>query len=489
MIRGLRGATTVTSNDETEILSNTLELVKVMIKRNKLDPNNISHVFISVTQDLNATFPAKVLREIPGWSHVPVMCMTEIDVPSGLKKCIRIMMVIQTEQHQKDIEHVYLNDSVKLRPDLLESQFAEKSLDTKETLETLTSYQQGMQIEEVQKAYNLQKIVKLSSNENPFGYSQKVKDFIKEHSFELALYPDGYTTKLREALSNALKVRKDEIVFGNGSDELVQIISRTYLTPKSHVIMASPTFPQYKHHAVIEGADFTEVTNREDGSHDLNKIYDSITDSTKIIWLCNPNNPTGTILPKNKLLQFIEKVPKHILIVLDEAYYEYVSEESKIDSIELIKDYQNIIVLRTFSKAYGLAGLRIGYGIADESIVYNLNIVRGPFNTSSISQDAAIIALNDQGFLKKITNETARIRNDFSDFLKNIGWECYKSETNFILVKTPVNDLEVFEYLLERGFIVRPGSKLGEPNTIRITIGKKEDMSELKKIIKEFNYK
>lgn len=489
MIRGLRGATTVNKNEEAEILSNTLILVKEMAERNHLKPESISHVFISVTQDLNATFPAKVLREIPGWSHVPVMCMTEIDVPSGLKKCIRIMMAIATDQNQKDLEHIYLNDAVKLRPDLVETKTSDKSLEAKQTLSTLNSYQQGMQIEDVKESYNLESIVKLSSNENPYGSSPDVTKFLQEQKLDLALYPDGYTAKLRDALSSELQVDKDDIVFGSGSDELVQIISRTYLTPQSHVIMAKPTFPQYRHHAVIEGASFTEVPNHLDGSHDLDTMLQSINESTKIIWLCNPNNPTGTIIDQAKLERFIKKVPKHILIVFDEAYYEYVSEDLRVDSIRLLKESDNIIVLRTFSKAYGLAGIRIGYGIANPSIIYNLNIVRGPFNTSSISQEAAIIALEDKDFLNEVVGENRRIRNTFSEFLNSIGWKCYKSETNFVLVKTPVDDNEVFEYLLRRGFIVRPGSKLGQPNTVRITIGKEDDMLRLQEVIQEFNDK
>lgn len=358
-------------------------------------------------------------------------------------------------------------------------------MQSKQTLKQLNPYQQGMQIADVKKKYNLDRIVKLSSNENPFGCSPKVSAYLAESTHDLAEYPDGHSSKLRKQLGQKLEVSEEQLVFGSGSDELVQIISRVYLTNESEIITAFPTFPQYKHHAIIEGAKVTEIPNRSDGGHDLEKMLASITSKTKIVWLCTPNNPTGVIIEKNELDNFIENCPKDILIILDEAYIEFVQESKRIHTEHYPDKHKNIIVLRTFSKAYGLAGLRIGYGIGRQEVMEHINIVRGPFNTSSIAQNAASIALEDHEYLEKITRNNQQIRKDFVTKLNQLGWMCYESETNFVLVKTPFCDLEVFEFLLKNGFIVRPGTRLGQPGTIRITIGSARDMKELVEVISQ----
>jgi len=355
---------------------------------------------------------------------------------------------------------------------------------TKDALDKLTPYQQGMQIEEVKKQFNLSKIVKLASNENPFGYSPKVKQYLKEKDFDLEIYPDGHASIIREALSNYLHVSHDQLVFGSGSDELVAIISRTYLTKNSNTIMATPTFPQYKHHALIEGAEVIEVPVTASGAHDLDTMLESVNNETRIIWLCTPNNPTGNALEYDKLIDFMNRCPKHVLVVLDEAYYEFLSLDKDLQSIKLLDTYENLLILRTFSKAYGLAGARIGYGISNESITKALNVIRGPFNTSSIAQELAVVALEDQKFLRDVAHKNRQIRTEFENFLDQLGWEYYPSETNFLFIKTPVSDDIVFDQLLQNGFIVRPGSKLGMPNTIRVTIGEADDMKALQNILK-----
>lgn len=359
-------------------------------------------------------------------------------------------------------------------------------MDGKSVLKKLAPYKQGKQIEQVQKEYNLEKIVKLASNENPYGYSSELKAIIQSFIQELNIYPDGHATDLRKALATTLNVHENQLLFGNGSDEIVKIISRTFLYPGVNTVMATPTFPQYKHHALIEGAEVKEVPTI-DGYHDLDGMFQAINDQTKVVWICSPDNPTGTLLSKQAVYDFINKCPNDILIVLDEAYYEYVDTQSGIDALEMLREHKNLILLRTFSKAYGLAGLRIGYGIMDEQLAAKLNVVRGPFNTTAIAQKSALTALRDQQFIQKIVTENHSVKQAFQQFLSEIGWNYYESQTNFLLVETPISGTEVSQFLLEHGFIIRPGELLGYPHTIRITIGKAEDMQELKKLLNKLH--
>lgn len=355
-------------------------------------------------------------------------------------------------------------------------------MEGKSGLKQLRPYQQGKQTKEIMEEYKLSRVVKLASNENPFGYSSKVKESFPKIARELEIYPDGYTGELRAKLAQKLNIRETQLIFGAGSDELVQIISRTFLHPGVNTVMATPTFPQYKHHATIEGATIKEIPTNE-GYHDIEAMLDAIDADTRVVWLCTPDNPTGTVLSAEQITSFMNNCPDHVLVVLDEAYYEFMNPTKRNNMIEKLGVYKNLIILRTFSKAYGLAALRIGYGITNEAILKKLDIVRGPFNTSTISQRAAYVALDDDDFITETVTLNNKVKSDFQAFLDQIGWVYYESDTNFLLVKTPINGSEVFEFLLSHGFIIRPGELLGYPNTIRITIGNEEDMKELQSVI------
>ncbi|WP_347860477.1 aminotransferase class I/II-fold pyridoxal phosphate-dependent enzyme [Salimicrobium sp. PL1-032A] len=240
---------------------------------------------------------------------------------------------------------------------------------TKSVLTQMNPYKPGKQIEEVKKEYNLDKIVKLASNENPFGFSPEVKDRLPESISQLELYPDGYAREIREELASFYSIDESQLIFGNGSDEIVQILCRAFLEAGSNTVMATPTFPQYKHNALIEGAEVREVPLTAGGHHDIDTMLENVDDKTRILWLCSPNNPTGVLLEKETIDRIIEDCPDHVLIVMDEAYYEYAEESKRYASLDAVQKHNNVIVLRTFSKAYGLAGLRIGYGIADHSLI------------------------------------------------------------------------------------------------------------------------
>ncbi len=352
----------------------------------------------------------------------------------------------------------------------------------KEILNSLSAYQQGKQISEVQKEFNLDKIIKLASNENPYGFSESIRDLFLNMELDLEIYPDGYATNLRNVLAEKLQVDKDKLVFGNGSDEIISFICRAFLEIGSNTVMATPTFTQYRHNSLIEGAEIREVPT-VNGYHDLDVMLKEVDDQTNVVWICAPDNPSGTLVSETSLKEFLNQIPTRTLIVLDEAYYEFVKAEKKYDTNELLKLYPNLIVLRTFSKAYGLAGLRIGYGLMNQEIAHKLNVVRGAFNTTKIAQDAAIKALEDEDFLNKTVENNLVIKKDFVEFLQDNGFKVYDSETNFILVEVPGKGNDAALHLLKQGYIVRSGELLGYDDTIRITIGKEEDMENLKAVM------
>ncbi|WP_182199407.1 histidinol-phosphate transaminase [Paraliobacillus salinarum] len=352
----------------------------------------------------------------------------------------------------------------------------------KEVLNQMKPYKPGKQIEDVKKEYGLNRIIKLASNENPFGFSDKVKQALPNLSTNLELYPDGYATELRERLAEIHSIDKDQLIFGCGSDEVVDIICRTYLEPGNNTIIAEPTFPQYKHNALIQGALVKEIP-LQNGYHNLQAMLEAIDSDTKVVWLCTPNNPTGCLINDVSLHYFMKNCPENVLVVVDEAYYEYVTTSDAPESINLIKQYPNLIVLRTFSKAYGLAGLRIGYGVASESVANLLNITRGPFNTTRVAQQAALIALEDTEFLQNSVDTTNKNKQQFFSYLDDLGLKYYDSEANFVFVKLPTTGDALFEHLLKKGFIVRSGEALGHPKGVRITIGEQEDMNELRDLL------
>ncbi|MCM3566791.1 histidinol-phosphate transaminase [Neobacillus mesonae] len=355
----------------------------------------------------------------------------------------------------------------------------------KEQLLTLTPYQPGKSIESVKREYNLEHIVKLASNENPFGCSEKAMNAIKKHAVSLAIYPDGYATLLREKVASFLNVEGNELIFGNGSDNLIQIISRALLHPNASTIMADHTFSQYKHNAIIEGAIIKEVPTI-DGEHDLDGMLAAIDEQTNVIWICSPNNPTGTYIPEQKITAFLDKVPKNILVVLDEAYFEYVVAEDYYDSIRLTRKYQNLIVLRTFSKIYGLAALRIGYGVANTEIIKALEPAREPFNVNTLGLIAAAASIEDRDFVETCREKNRQGLEQYYRFCEEHKLEFYPTQTNFILIDFKVDANLVFQYLLERGFIVRSGKPLGYPSSVRITVGSYEQNKGLLKVLGEF---
>ncbi|WP_100331414.1 histidinol-phosphate transaminase [Bacillus xiapuensis] len=349
----------------------------------------------------------------------------------------------------------------------------------------LKAYQPGRSIEQVRKQYGLDRVVKLASNENPFGSSPKVKEYIQSYAESFAIYPDGYITGLRSALSKKLGIQEQQLIFGNGSDEILQIVSRALLEPGKNTVMAYPTFSQYRHNAIVDGAEVREVP-LVDGAHDLNAMLAAIDEQTAVVWLCSINNPTGVHLTKAQVVRFLDQVPKDVLVVLDEAYYEYVVADDYYDALEIIQTYPNVLVTRTFSKAYGLANFRVGYGFASDAVIQLLEPVREPFNVNKLAQGAAAAALADQEFISVCRKENRKGLEQYYRFCQEEGLFYYPSQGNFILIDFQCDADEVFEYLMGKGFIVRSGKALGFPTFVRVTVGSAEENTGIMAAMKSF---
>lgn len=344
----------------------------------------------------------------------------------------------------------------------------------KKQLAGLQAYKPGRTMEEVKNAYGLTEVIKLASNENPYGSSPKIQEFLSEGGMDFALYPDGYATTLREATAKHLGVKESQLIFGNGSDEIILLVTRALLSPEVNSIAASITFSQYAHNAKIEGAEWISVPLKEDGTHDLEAMLSKVTDDTAVVWICNPNNPTGTLTSSKDIYSFLERVPSDVLVVLDEAYYEYVTVPNYENSIPWIETFPNLLVLRTFSKAYGLAAFRVGYGVGSEEVIAQLEPTREPFNNTSVSQQAALLALGDQDFIQKTVQQNEAGKAQYIEFCERHQLTYYPTQTNFILIDIEQDSDLAFTHLMSKGYIVRSGAALGLPGTLRITIGTKE---------------
>jgi len=343
-------------------------------------------------------------------------------------------------------------------------------IDCRNEIHQLKPYIPGKPIEEVKEVYHLEEIIKLASNENPLGCSELAKQAIIDFLATPSLYPDGNCSQLRTKLAQKYTLNEDQFIFGAGSDEVISMITKTYVAPEDEVITCSPTFPQYKAGTLQMGGTIIEVPLKAH-RFDLNGILAAITPKTKLIFIANPNNPTGTIVTKEEQLDFIKQVSQDILLIMDEAYIEYIQDASFPDTLSLLDAYPNLMVLRTFSKMYGLASLRIGYGIGHPTIIEKINRVRNPFNVSTVAQVAATAALDDTDFIKKTyqTNEDSKAYT--YQRVHALGFSYIPTYGNFVMIDFKCSSAQLFEDLQSKGFIVRPGNHLGMPNYQRVSLG------------------
>ena len=340
----------------------------------------------------------------------------------------------------------------------------------------LKPYVPGKPIDEVKRELGLENIIKMASNENPLGSSPLALQALKDNIADSFLYPDANCFQLKKKLAGIIPCPVESMIIGNGSDELLKLISETFLDPGDEIIMADPTFSEYEFAAVLMNAKCIKVgLNNYD--HDLTAMLAAVTDKTKIIYICNPNNPTGTIAKARDIEEFMQKVPDHILVIFDEAYIEYVEAPDFQSGIKYVEGGRNAIVLHTFSKIFGLAGLRIGYGVTLPAIAALVERVTEPFNVNSLAQIAALAALDDQSHLKSSQELNHAGKLYLYGEFDRLGLDYIKTEANFIMVDTKKDSQEVFKAMLQKGIIVRTGDIFGYPTQIRVTIGDAEQNS------------
>jgi histidinol-phosphate aminotransferase len=338
-------------------------------------------------------------------------------------------------------------------------------------IRAIAPYQGGKPIAELAREMGLrvEDIVKLASNENPLGISPKADYAIQEALLDIARYPDGNSFALREAVSKKFNVAPTQIVFGNGSNDILELAARAFLTADYGTIYSQHAFAVYPLVTQATGATGVVVPAKNFG-HDLPAMLAAVTAKTRMIFVANPNNPTGTLLGKSELLAFLRQVPKNVLVVLDEAYDEYLSAANKSEAINWLGEFENLIISRTFSKAYGLAGLRIGFGLCHASIADMMNRVRQPFNVNSIAQAAAVASLADDDFVARSYALNQAGMAQLTQGFNKLGLEYIPSFANFVSFAVK-NAATVNLKLLQNGVIVRPIANYEMPDYLRVSIG------------------
>ncbi|RUO61105.1 histidinol-phosphate transaminase [Pseudidiomarina marina] len=334
----------------------------------------------------------------------------------------------------------------------------------------LSPYQAGKPIEEVERELGIKNIVKLASNENPLGLSAKVKAALQDALNGLARYPDANGFYLKSKLATKAGVNANQITLGNGSNDVLELLARTFVNASHEVIFAQHAFVVYPLVTQAIGATGVAVPAKDYG-HDLPAMLKAITPKTRMIFIANPNNPTGTFLSTEALAEFIDQVPSNVLVVLDEAYYEYVDEAERAPSVEWVAKYPNLIVSRTFSKAYGLAGLRAGYAISHPDIADLMNRIRQPFNMNSLSLRAAEVVLDDDKYLAESIRVNKEGMQQLVAFCEENGLNYIPSHGNFLTIEVGSEAGDMYQKLLRAGVIVRPVAGYQLPNHLRVSIG------------------
>lgn len=357
-------------------------------------------------------------------------------------------------------------------------------LQYRKVLGSIPSYIPGKPIDAVKQELGLEKVIKLASNENPLGCSPKVRQAVMDFLDKASYYPDGHCLELKKALSEHLEVEEDQLAFGAGSFELISLAAETFITPGDEAIMPVPSFGWYHTATRLMDGKVREIPLKNH-KVDLERIKESIHDRVKIIWICNPNNPTGTIITRQELEDFLKSVPQNIAVVLDEAYYDYVTDADYPESTKLINKYPNIIVLRTFSKIYGLASLRVAYAVSSAETISHLNKVRQIFNVNAIAQISAVASLQDPAFKKAGQETNTEGKKYLYQIFEELKLEYIPTEGNFVMVETGLNSEEVYQKLLEKGVIIRPGANFKMPTWLRISIGTTEENKAFAEAFKE----
>ncbi len=348
----------------------------------------------------------------------------------------------------------------------------------------ITSYVPGKSIEEVQKEFGVKRWTKLASNENLLGPSPKAVHAIQKELSKIYLYPDGPCTILRKAIAERFAIPERMVIISNGADNLILMIANAFLNEGEEVLMADPTFSVYTNVTQIMGGKPIKVKLKE-FTHDLESMLKKVNRKTKLVFICNPNNPTGTAVSLEAFNHFLSCLPKHLIVVLDEAYGEFAEGVFHPNGIDYIREREQVITLRTFSKVYGLAGLRIGYALGREDLVSCLYQVRDPFPVHRLAQVAAVGALNDEDHAIQSIQLVNEGKKYLYKELDRMGFFYVPSQANFIFVDFEIDSEEIFQALLREGIIVRPGRVWGYPTFARVTIGRMKDNRKFIKALKK----
>lgn len=350
-------------------------------------------------------------------------------------------------------------------------------------LDKINSYKPGKPIEEVKRALGLDEVYKLASNEIPFP-PLYIRRAVLTELKNINRYPESGSFYLRKQLAKRLKVDEQQLVFGNGSDELIVLALKAFVEKGDQVVVSCPTFLIYAIQAKIAGAKVVTVPS-VGLRYDLEKIAKRVNKKTKIVFIANPDNPTGTYLNQREIKNFLTKIPKSVLVFFDEAYFEFGPKDFP-KSLDFLKKRSNIIVTRTFSKAYGLAGLRIGYGVTTKEVAGILNKIREPFNINRFAQVAALAALKNSGFLKKVVSHVNKEKSYLYQELKKCNLSFIESATNFIVVDLKKDTKGLYDYLLKKGVIIRELKGWGLPRYFRVTVGLHKENRKFISCLREY---
>jgi histidinol-phosphate aminotransferase len=347
----------------------------------------------------------------------------------------------------------------------------------------IAPYEPGKPIEELERELMIHNPIKLASNENPLPPSDRVQKAIIAALSSLDRYPDGSGFYLRQALAKKHGVMPDQVVLGNGSNELIELLARSFLRPGDEAVVPHPSFVVYP--MIVQAAGGVRVmVMLKDFRLDLDAMARAITPMTKIVFVANPNNPTATIVTRDEVEHFMSRVPERTIVVFDEAYIEFAMGPDFPDTLSYVKQGRKLVVLRTFSKAASLAGLRVGYGIADADAIALMNRIRQPFNVNSLAQVAALAALDDEAHILECVRMIEAGRHFLYDEFKRIGLQYVPSRANFILVDVGRNAADIYQKLLHQGVIVRPMTPFGLETALRITVGTPEENRTLVKALR-----
>lgn len=351
-------------------------------------------------------------------------------------------------------------------------------------ISNIKPYVPGKPVEEVMREFRVSDVIKLASNENPLGPSPKALEAITKYAKDINLYPDQNSYELTGVIAEKLDLSPENVIVGNGSDELMMLTALAYISAGDEVVVSLNTFSTYETVSKLMEASMVRI-NLKDYKYDLEAMANIASSRTKLIFVCNPNNPTGTINTQRELDLLISKVPQNTIVVIDEAYRDYVESKEYPNSIEYVKSKKNVIVTRTFSKIYGLAGLRVGYAVAKPEIIRYLGLVRMPFSVNRLAQYAAVSSLADNFHVDASKKNNKEGKALLYEELNKLGLSYIKTEANFVLINLSDDADMIFMQMMRRGVIIRPLTSFGMPGAIRVTIGTPEQNKRFLHVLKE----